>query len=201
VLQNTISANLSRLHKTISEYETLIGNQPADADETTVLKSKTRLANFHTEQAALISQFNDLKQKRRDQELTFNRSELLHRNVGAGAGATPLGDGRDSVSDNPYHNQLSMNDGLMKENDILRKGNQQLDDILEMGRETFDELIASNEMIRSFQNKLTGSLDTLGFSQETIKIIEKRAFQDKWLFYGGAILLFVIFWYAISWLR
>lgn len=106
-----------------------------------------------------------------------------------------------TMSDNPYHNQLSMQEGLLKENDILRKGNQQLDDILEMGRETFEELIASNEMIRNFQNKITGSLDTLGVSRETIKIIEKRAFQDKWLFYGGAALLFFLFWYLLRWLH
>lgn len=89
---------------------------------------------------------------------------------------------------------------MHKEHSTLARGNQQLDEILEMGREAYEELVASNEYLRKFQEKITGSLLTLGVSQETIRSVEKRAFKDKWIFYGGAFFMFVLFYYLLKWL-
>lgn len=141
-----------------------------------------------------------MKRKKDESSEEANRSELLNRRPHHGGSS-----GQSSA--NPFDSEtsagsgsgLSYTEGMHKERSTLSRGNQQLDDILEMGREAYEELVASNQMLRNFQEKITGSLLTLGVSQETIRSVERRAFQDKWIFYGGAFVMFVLFYYILKW--
>ncbi|CCH42443.1 hypothetical protein BN7_1988 [Wickerhamomyces ciferrii] len=202
-LQGSIVANLSTLTKTIDEYESLAKNESQPEKQE---KARIRLINFKKDIQELRTKYQNLKKTRDDQLEETTRSELLNRrghyngqsSITSSSSANPF-DSQQGTQQQPQQQQ-SYHDGLYKENSTLSRGNQQLDEILEMGMEAFDELVASNELIRKFQSKVTDSLSTLGVSQGTIRTIEKRAFEDKWLFYGGAILMFIILYYIYKWL-
>ncbi|KAH3679218.1 hypothetical protein WICPIJ_008687 [Wickerhamomyces pijperi] len=198
-LQGTISVNISSLGKTIEDYETFGKNE---IDEVKQEKFQTRLTNFKRDIIELKARFTDLKTQREESIQEKNRSELLRRNTVQQQAST----------DNPFSTNLQQqqqkqqqqssmayNEGLFKETNILQRGNAQLDEILEMGHQAMDELVHSNEIIRNFQRKLNGSLTTLGLSQETIRMIDKRAFQDKWIFYGLLVLFIVLCYFFWSW--
>lgn len=68
-----------------------------------------------------------------------------------------------------------------------------------MGQNAFEDLVEQNETLRKLGSKFSESLVTLGVSQGTIRTIERRAKQDKWLFWGGVIILFVLFFFIIRW--
>lgn len=94
---------------------------------------------------------------------------------------------------------MSYLEGLYKEKQSLSRGSQQLDQILEMGQNAFEDLVEQNETLKKLGSKFSLSLVTLGVSQGTIRTIEKRARQDKWLFWGGVIIFFVLCYFLVRW--
>lgn len=56
------------------------------------------------------------------------------------------------------------------------------------------------EMLKGTQRKLYSVANTLGISGDTIRMVERRAMQDKWIFYGGVIIFFAFCWLVIHYL-
>lgn len=196
-LLGSIAANLTTLSKTIDEYETLAKNETIPEKQE---KAKIKLQTFRTDIQEARLKYQELKRKKDESSEEANRSELLNRRPhGHGTNGQSSANPFDTETSSSSGSGLTYNQGLHKERDTLSRGNQQLDEILEMGREAYEELVASNQMLRRFQEKITGSLITLGVSQETIRSVERRAFQDKWIFYGGAFVMFVLFYYILKW--
>lgn len=63
------------------------------------------------------------------------------------------------------------------------------------------DLGQQREMLKNTQKKLYSVANTLGVSTDTIKMVERRAKQDKWIFYGGVITFFVFCYLVLRWLR
>ncbi|CEP20362.1 Protein transport protein BOS1 [Cyberlindnera jadinii] len=192
-LQGSIAAGLTQLTRTIDEYE---GFVKQETDDDKKVKVELKLSKFRTDCAEMKRKLQELKRSREEMTQALNRSALLNR--------------RPQANDNPYGVQqdqqqqqqapsLGYAEGLHKETDILARGNAQLDDILEMGREAFDELVSSNRTIQQIGQKLTGTLGTLGVSQETIRLVERRAKEDKFVFWGCLIVFFVLCYYFYKW--
>ncbi|CDK26213.1 unnamed protein product [Kuraishia capsulata CBS 1993] len=189
-LLGQITTTITLLVRTLDEYESFIAKETINEEKK--LKNETRLLNLRSELGESKEKFTLLKKKREQGLQDTGRTQLFERGRN-GAG-----------SDNPYDDtanqqpgvasSLSMQEGLLKEGSVLGRGNQQLDEILEMGRATFEDLVSQNEIIAKAQRKMTESLSTLGFSRATIRKIEKKAFEDKWIFYIGALFTFFCFW-------
>lgn len=56
-------------------------------------------------------------------------------------------------------------------------------------------------MLKNTQRKLYSVANTLGISRDTIRMIERRAAQDKWIFYGGVVVFLVFCYFVLRWLR
>ena len=57
------------------------------------------------------------------------------------------------------------------------------------------------EMLKGTQRKLYSVANTLGISGDTIRMVERRARQDKWIFWTGVVVLFVFCYFVLRWLR
>lgn len=79
--------------------------------------------------------------------------------------------------------------------------NSQLDEYLERGRAVLGDLGHQREILKGTQRKLYSVANTLGVSGDTIRMVERRAKQDKWIFWGGAIVFFTFCWLVIYYLR
>ena len=79
--------------------------------------------------------------------------------------------------------------------------NAQLDEYLERGRAVLGDLGHQREILKGTQKKLYSVANTLGVSGDTIRMVERRAKQDKWIFWGGAIAFFAFCWLVIYYLR
>lgn len=188
-LQGTIITSLTAFKKTIREYNDLV-KQNTFTEE----KHQARLEKFQQDLAQFTSKFDNLRQQREVQLLAESHQELLGRRHAV-------------TSDNPYDEQqaalqqqlMSHLEGLYKEKQSLSRGSQQLDQILEMGQSAFEDLVEQNETLRRLGATFEQSLLTLGVSQGTIRRVEHRAKQDKWLFWGGVLLMFVMCYYIIKW--
>lgn len=56
-------------------------------------------------------------------------------------------------------------------------------------------------MLKGTQRRLYTVANTLGISGDTIRMVERRAKQDKWIFWGGVIVFFLFCWLVIHYLR
>lgn len=192
-LQGLISTTLVSFKKTIKEYGDLVHN----SDPAQKAKHESRLAKFLTELAEFTRKFDALRSQREAQLHEANKQELF---------------GRHKTSDNPFdpenaqaqqqeqqQQHIDYQQGLYDERNSLARGTQQLDHILEMGQRAFDDIVDQNETLRKLQGKFEEGLVVLGVSQGTIRTIERRAKQDRWLFWGCLIGMVVLFYYIIKW--
>lgn len=164
-------------------------------------------------------QFEKLKSDRSDQEHTVARGELLGRR--GHSSATPENPyantahtrTHSTTSHSPFapapgsglsglqHGSLAREDHEFRERDFMSRTNDQLDDYLDRGRAVLADLGEQRAMLKNTQKKLYSVANTLGISRDTIRMIERRAGQDKWIFYGGVIVFFVFCYFVLRWLR
>ncbi|CAN3373132.1 hypothetical protein DIURU_005247 [Diutina rugosa] len=196
-LQGSISTTLISFRKTIKEYTDLVNNH---SDAAAQEKHRARLVKFNQELQEYTDKFDSLRSQREEQIHESSKQELF---------------GRRQASDNPYEptdsasafqqqqqqqqQQMSYQEGLYNERNSLSRGNQQLDHILEMGQQALEDIVGQNETLQKLQQKFEDGLVTLGVSQGTIRTIERRARQDKWLFWGCVVLMVILFYYLIKW--
>ncbi|KAF2772184.1 V-snare-domain-containing protein [Teratosphaeria nubilosa] len=89
----------------------------------------------------------------------------------------------------------------LRENSFFGQANQTLDEYLERGRAVLGDLGDQREVLKGTQRKLYDVGRTLGVSGDTIRMVERRARQDKWIFWGGVVLFVVFVWLVLRWLR
>ena len=178
-------------------------------------KAHGRIKNFRTELAEYRQSLDHLKKDREFETTTQNRTELLGRRPHHTA--TP---------ENPYaqpqlaHNSpfaptnksgsLSTGAGpqeytrethAFREQSFMSSTNAALDEYLERGRAVLGDLGDQRDMLKGTQKKLYSVANTLGISGDTIRMVERRAKQDKWIFWAGVIIFFLFCWLVIYYLR
>ena len=89
----------------------------------------------------------------------------------------------------------------LREQSFFAQSNAQLDEYLERGRAVLGDLGAQREMLKGTQRRLYDVAGTLGISGDTIRMVERRARQDKWIFWGGVMVFFLFCWAVLHLLR
>ncbi|KAF6070369.1 Snare region anchored in the vesicle membrane C-terminus family protein [Candida albicans] len=186
-LQGAITTSLTAFRKTIKEYSDLLEK---NVNDTSYTKHENRLNKFNQDLNEFTSKFDTLKKQRDIQVQEANKQELLGRRHISTTATAALGS---TSSDNP--------EGLYHEKNSLERGSEQLDRILEMGQQAFEDIVEQNEILRKVQTKFEESLITLGVSQGTIRSVERRAKQDKWLFWFCVVVMLVVFYYIVKLFR
>lgn len=92
-------------------------------------------------------------------------------------------------------------DHALKENSFFSSANTTLDEYLERGRAVLGDLGDQREMLKGTQRKLYDIGTTLGISGDTIRIVSRRAKQDKWIFWGGVVVFIIFVYLVLKWLR
>jgi len=89
----------------------------------------------------------------------------------------------------------------LREQSFFSSNNATLDEYLERGRAVLGDLGDQREMLKGTQRKLYSVGTTLGISGDTIRMIERRAKQDKWIFWTGVVVFVVFVYFVLKWLR
>ena len=88
-----------------------------------------------------------------------------------------------------------------REQSFMSQTNSQLDEFLDRGRAVLGDLGQQREILKGTQKRLYGVANTLGISGDTIRMVERRAKQDKWIFWGGVVVFFVFCYLVLRYLR
>lgn len=89
----------------------------------------------------------------------------------------------------------------LREQSFMSQTNNQLDEFLGRGRAVLEDLGHQREMLKGTQRKLYSVANTLGISGDTIRMVERRAKQDKWIFWVGVVIFFGFCWLVLRYLR
>ena len=89
----------------------------------------------------------------------------------------------------------------LREQSFLASTNTQIDEFLDRGRAVLADLGQQREVLKGTQRRLYSVANTLGVSGDTIRRVERRARQDKWIFWGGVLLFFLFCWAVLHFLR
>lgn len=208
----TLSASLTSFSRTVDEYNALAKQELNPAKQE---KAFERIRNFREELHGFRSQLDSLKAAREDAAHTQNRSELLGRrpfvtstpeNPYANAG----GGGGGGYSSQQQQKQSSLSMGsddmtreshALREQDFFSSTNSALDEYIARGQAVLGDLGAQREMMKNTQKRLYSVANTLGVSGETIRMVERRARQDKWIFWAGVVVFLLFCWLCIHFLR
>ncbi|KAK5086430.1 protein transport protein bos1 [Lithohypha guttulata] len=221
-LQGQISTSLQNLSRTLTDYENLSRNELNPEKKE---KAGERLKNFRGDLASYRAQFDELKKERETAVHFDNRNELLgHRRPYAASGTS----GGGVTPENPYAHASSntsstfapahknTNDGLsfgagadnytredhaLREQNFFSQANSQIDEFLDRGRAVLGDLGQQREVLKGTQRKLYSVANTLGVSGDTIRMVERRAKQDKWIFWAGAIIFFLFCFLVIYYFK
>ncbi|KAF7511730.1 hypothetical protein GJ744_003461 [Endocarpon pusillum] len=226
-LQGQISTTLTSLNRTLDSYSALSRQEP---NPEKAAKATERLKNFRADLISYRAQFDALKRDREDAVTVNNRNELLGRRPHHGGSMTPenpyaqpsssrsaSGLQGDGGGQNPLFagkqqddrggglsfgsNDQSREAHALRERSFFAQTNSQLDEFLDRGRAVLGDLGQQREMLKGTQRRLYGVANTLGVSGDTIRMVERRAKQDKWIFWGGVVVFVGFCWLVIRFLR
>lgn len=207
-LIGAISTTITSIGRLLGDFESYVSNQSElKAQE----KNQLRLNKLRSEYDALRVEFGDLRSRREESvreseriRKERERNNLFSQGDDGMSKASGISDNPYSVefrsnkkysnsNDNNYHNDDS-NGMLMDQQMKLDRGNAKLDEILELGRQAFDDIVEQNETILKVREKMSQGLVTLGVSRQTVAQIEKVMWEDKIIFYVGGSLTLLIMW-------
>lgn len=217
-----ISTTLTSLNRTLDSYSALSRQEP---NPEKAAKATERLKTFRADLTSYRAQFDALKRDREDAVTVSNKNELLGRRPHHG-GMTPENPYAQSSSSTAQYgggggnqNQLfagRQQDGgglsfgtndqnreshALREQSFFAQTNSQLDEFLDRGRAVLGDLGQQREMLKGTQKRLYSVANTLGISGDTIRMVERRAKQDKWIFWGGVVVFVGFCWLVIHFLR
>jgi len=156
-----------------------------------------RIRNMEDEyvilEASIDKQRNILDRKSKEvQERQALFQRLPGKNAGGGGGK---GSGGDDVAIDIGDHGLTQREAAS-----LGRSTHMVDEMTEIGRNALASLYDQRMTLVGARQRLANIASTLGLSNDLIRMIETRRWQDKWLVYGGMVftlvILFLLYYYV-----
>lgn len=210
-----LQASLNAFSRTIDDYSHSASNELVQAKK---LKAQDRLKSFRADLAAFRDEFEILKGQRDDARTGQDRSELLGRRPHTtGTPEIVSGDEHSTpappapyLSSNPlfagrpppqtYNAHYTQHDHAFRESSFLDTASSQLDGFLDRGRAVLGDLNQQRDVLKGTQRKLYSVGNTLGISGDTIRMVERRAKEDKWIFWSCVVVFVLFVWLVLHYL-
>ncbi|KAH7324836.1 hypothetical protein B0I35DRAFT_449688 [Stachybotrys elegans] len=211
-----VSASLASFTKTLEDYSSLARQEIVPKKQEEALE---RVKRFREELSDFRTQIDTLKKIREDNQHQTNRSELLGRRPYNATPENPYANVSSTTTHSafqPRHPPSSASSGMpmtagsaeemreahaFREQNFFSNTNQALDEYIARGQAVLGDLGQQREMLKSTQKRLYGIANTLGISGDTIRMVERRTREDKWIFAAGVIVFFLFCWLVLHYLR
>lgn len=174
------------------------------------------MKRFRQELSEYRTEVDTIKKKREDSQHQANRTELLGRRPYNATPENPYANPSATTTHSqfqPRHPQAQQQQQqygygeeareahAFREQSFLANTNSALDDYIARGQAVLGDLSQQREMLKGTQKRLYGVANTLGISGDTIRMVERRAREDKWIFAAGVIIFFAFCWLVLHYLR
>ncbi|GJN76394.1 v-SNARE protein [Purpureocillium lilacinum] len=208
-----VSASLASFTKTLDEYNHLARQEIVAKKQEEAFE---RVKRFREDLSDFRSQVDGLKKAREDAQHQNNRTELLGRRPYNATPENPYANATTTTTNSAFQPRSNAYGGgplttgsadEMREAHALREQNffanthSALDDYIARGQAVLGDLGDQREMLKNTQKRLYSVANTLGVSGDTIRMVERRAREDKWIFFAGVIIFFLFCWLVLHYLR
>jgi len=206
-----VSVSLSSFGKTIEEYNALARQEIVPKKQEEAME---RVRKFREDLSSFRTEVDTLKKARDSMQHQANRVELLgQRRPYNVTPENPYANVASSNSSAPRYQQqqqqyLSTGAGdnarenhALREQSFFASTNSALDEYIARGQAVLSDLGQQKEVLKTTQKRLYSVANTLGVSGDTIRMVERRAREDKWIFFGGVIAFFLFCWLVLHFLR
>ncbi|EFX04344.1 v-snare protein [Grosmannia clavigera kw1407] len=220
-----LSASLTTFSRTVDEYNSLAKQELNPAKQE---KAFDRIRNFRTELGEYRTQLESLKSSRDDAVQAQSRAELLGRrpyvtatpenpyaSAATAAAASAGGGGPASSSiagaaglfghartmSASERAEITRETHALREQNFFSNTNTALDEYIARGQAVLGDLGSQRDMLKNTQKRMYTVANTLGISGDTIRMIERRAREDKWIFWTGVVIFVLFCWLCLHYLR
>eukprot|EP00071_Canis_lupus_P021988 XP_013971842.1 Golgi SNAP receptor complex member 2 isoform X1 [Canis lupus familiaris] len=180
VVENEIQASIDQIFNHLERLEILSSKEPPNKRQNAKLRVDQLKYDVQHLQTAL-SNFQHRRYAREQQER--QREALLSR----------------TFTTNDSDTTIPMDDSLQF-NSSLQKIHHGMDDLIGGGHSILEGLRAQRLTLKGTQKKILDIANMLGLSNTVMRLIEKRAFQDKYFMIGGMLLTCVLMFLVVQYL-
>ncbi|KAI1109840.1 V-snare-domain-containing protein [Nemania sp. NC0429] len=226
----SLSASLTAFSRTLEEYSALARQElnPAKQEKAheRLRGFRNELAQFRADVDGLKTQRDEAAHDQNRSELLGRRpfttatpeNPYAHAPTSSSTFTSASTSSPTTVPTNRYgsggviggNGQMSMDMGsgdytreshALREQNFFASTNTALDEYIARGQAVLGDLGAQRDVLKNTQRRLYSVANTLGVSGDTIRLIERRAKQDKWIFWAGVVVFFGFCWLVLHFLR
>ncbi|BES97584.1 unnamed protein product [Nesidiocoris tenuis] len=165
---DTITSNCEKL-------DIMVNKEPVTRRQNAKLRiDQLKYDNRHLQ--AALRMFQHESHRRREEER--EREELLTRRFTT-----------NSASEAATAIQI---DHSLQHNDSLLNANRGVDDLLMSGSSILDNMREQRSKLKGAHKRMMDIANTLGLSNTTMRFIERRAYEDKYVLFGGMVITLIV---------
>lgn len=83
-----------------------------------------------------------------------------------------------------------------REDSTLRYAENRISEYIAMGTSTLDSLRLQKSTLKGAQRRVLDASSRLGISRSLMKIIQRKTNQDRYIFYTGVIVIFLVIYFC-----
>ncbi|KAF5003453.1 hypothetical protein FDECE_10003 [Fusarium decemcellulare] len=208
-----VSASIASFTKTLDEYQSLARQEIVPKKQEEAFE---RVKRFREDLSDFRTQVDSIKKARDDAQHQSNRAELLGRRPYNATPENPYANATTTTTHSTFQPRHSSHASgplttgspdemreahAFREQNFFSNTNQALDEYIARGQAVLGDLGDQREMLKNTQKRLYNVANTLGVSGDTIRMVERRAREDKWIFFAGVIVFFLFCWLVLHYLR
>ncbi|KAF4467829.1 acyl-coenzyme A:6-aminopenicillanic-acid-acyltransferase precursor [Fusarium albosuccineum] len=208
-----VSASIASFTKTLDEYQSLARQEIVPKKQEEAFE---RVKRFREDLSDFRTQVDSIKKVRDDAQHQSNRAELLGRRPYNATPENPYANATTTTTHSTFQPRHSSHQSgplttgspdemreahAFREQNFFSNTNQALDEYIARGQAVLGDLGDQREMLKNTQKRLYNVANTLGVSGDTIRMVERRAREDKWIFFAGVIVFFLFCWLVLHYLR
>ncbi|XP_067412321.1 Golgi SNAP receptor complex member 2 isoform X2 [Emydura macquarii macquarii] len=180
LVENDIQARIDRIFSNLERLEILSSKEPANKRQ----NAKLRVDQLKYDVQHLQTALRNFQHRRYVQEQQEKqREELLARTFTA----------NDSDTTIPIDETLQFNESL-------QNAHRGMDDLIGSGTSILKGLRDQRVTLKGTHKKILDVANMLGLSNTVMRLIEKRAFQDKYFMIGGMLLSCMVMFLVVQYL-
>ncbi|XP_040291565.1 Golgi SNAP receptor complex member 2 isoform X1 [Bufo bufo] len=180
ILENEIQARIDQIFSNLERLEILSSKEPPTKRQNAKMRVDHLKYDVQHLQTALRN-FQHRRYAREQQER--EREELMAR----------------TYTTNDSETSIHI-DETLQYNSSVRNAHQGIDDLLGSGTSILEGMRDQRKTLKGTQKKILDVANMLGLSNTVMRLIEKRAFQDKAIMIGGMLLTCVVMFLVIKYL-
>lgn len=179
-IEQEIEQNLEKVSSNCDRLTILINKEPPQKKQSARIKVDQLTYDLRHLKTG-FSNYQHRKMMREQEER--EREELLNRRFTTNSGETSI-----------------MIDHALQHNTSLQNADRGISDLLSSGSSILTSLRDQRLTLKGAHKRILDIASTLGLSNTVMRLIDKRATQDKWIVFGGMIVTCIIMFLVVKYL-